>query len=145
MMKPAAIVARDQSGDTDPMPMRLKVQQVFDATQTLAAIINEKRPLPQKGIYRVARMHRKLFTEFETINNERTAKITAYDHKNDAGDLAVPDDKMPEFVAWWNEMAGEEIEVDVEPIPIDQLCIPGTEGSITFAEFTILGDLVRDD
>lgn len=144
--------------------MRLKVQQVFDATQVLAAIINEKRPLPTKGVYRVTRMHAKLFPEFNTVNEQRTAKISAYEHQRAvyaAGvvvppelvedalakglatmQAAVPDDKMPEFVSWWNEIAGEEIEVGIDPIPLDQLCIDGQEASISFAEFTVLGDLV---
>ena len=122
--------------------MRLKVQQVFEATQVLAAIINEKRPLPTKGVYRVTRLHAKLFPEFNTVNEQRTAKIVSYDHKNEDDQPAVPDDKMPEFVAWWNEIAGEEIEVGIEPIPLDQLCIDGQEASISFAEFAVLGDLV---
>ena len=124
--------------------MRLKVQQVFEATQVLAAIINENRPLPTKGKYRVARMHAKLFPEFTTANDQRTAKIVSYDYKNDAEQPAVPDEKMPEFVAWWNELAGEEIEVGIEPIPIDQLCIPGADSPISFAEFGVLGDLVAE-
>lgn len=125
--------------------MRLKVQHVFEATQVLANIINENRPLPTRGVYRVTRMHKALFPEFETANSQRTAKIMAYDSANEAGEPAVPDDKMPEFVAWWAELAGEEIEVNVDPIPIDQLCIAGADSPISFAEFGVLGELVRDD
>ncbi len=149
--------------------MRLTVQQVFDATQVLANIINENRPLPTKGKYRVARMHAKLFPEFTTANDQRTAKILSYDYKRvvktprdrfdfdappapktkqdplgygfvETEEVAVPDDKMPEFVAWWQEIAGEEIEVDVTPIPVDQL---GDVG-LTYVEFQTLGDLVAE-
>lgn len=143
--------------------MRLKVQRVFDVTQTLAKIINDRRPLPTKGVYRVTRMHAKLFPEFETINNQRTEKIASYDHlawvtpqgaiiseaeaamANATQQPAVPDDKMPEFAAWWREIADVDLEVNIDPIPVDQLCIDGAESGITFAEFAALGDLVRDD
>ena len=57
---------------------------------------------------------------------------------------AVPDEMMPEYIAWWNEIAALESDVNVEPIPLDQLCSPGTNSSITFAEFTTLGDLIGD-
>lgn len=144
--------------------MKLKIQQVFDATQTLATIIREQRALPTKGVYRVTRMHSKLLPEFTTINDQRTAKINSYEHKawvtpqgaiipaEEAIKLAgvseqniVPDDKMPEFIEWWRELtSGEEIEVNIDPIPIDQLCIEGRESSISAAEFQVLGDLVTE-
>lgn len=142
--------------------IRLTGQQIFDATQTLATIINEKRPLPTKGVYRVTRMHAKLFPEFNVLNEQRTAKINSYDHKawvdgrgvictaEEASLMSgileqntVPDDLMPEFVLWWAELASVETDVNIEPIPIDQLCIDGQEGGISFAEFAVLGDLVQ--
>lgn len=124
--------------------MRLTGQKIFDATQILATIINEKRSMPGKGVYRVTKMHKALFDEFSVLNEQRTAKIMTYDHKNEADQPAVPDDKMPEFVAWWNEIASVESDVNIEPIPIDQFCIDGANSSISFAEFAVLGDLVKD-
>mgnify|MGYP001608875539 CR=1 FL=1 len=123
--------------------MKLTVQRIFDVTQVLALIINEKRPLPGKGVYRVARMHAKLFSEFTTINDQRTAKVMSYGHKNEDGLDAVPDDKMEEFVAWWADIASVEVEAPIEPIPIDQLAIDGQESSISFAEFVVLDNLVE--
>ena len=49
--------------------MRLTGQRIFDATQTLAAIINDRRPMPGKGAYRVTKMHKVLFAEFTTLND----------------------------------------------------------------------------
>lgn len=142
--------------------MRLTGQRIFEATQALAAIINDKRPMPGKGAYRVTKMHKVLFAEFTTLNDERTAKIKAYGYQQPTVDGivvsaetaathadvvmqdAVPDDKMEEFVPWWKEIAAIDSDVNVEPIPIDQLCAPGADSSITFAEFAALGDLVAD-
>lgn len=139
--------------------MRLTGQKIFDATQVLATIINEKRPMTSKGTYRVTKMHRVLFPEFTMLNEARSAKIASYDHLAcvlpdgtivpDDGMSAllpqpcVPPDKMPEFVVWWHEIASVESDVNIDPIPIDQLGVDGAASSLTFAEFAALGDLVE--
>lgn len=127
--------------------MNLSVQTVFDATLVLAQIIRDRRPTPQKGAYRIARMHAKLNAEFATIATQRDALITAYDHKEEGADqFSVPPDKMDEFLEAWKKLADEKIEVDVQPIPLSQLDL-GTEvaGPITASELITLGDLVSED
>jgi hypothetical protein len=147
----------------------------MDATLILSQIIREDRPMPQKGKYRLARMHPKLNAEFMIINTRRDEMITAYNHhgmipnpENNLTDEAreamvaaghldklppkeiedpqfsVPADKLAEFQAAWKEIAESEIEVDVQPLPLDQIVFPGDldNGSITAHEFIILGDLV---
>ncbi len=143
--------------------MIITVQHVFDAAPILARIMNENRPLPGKGVYRIARMNRKLQTEWTLIAERYNVLVRSYNHKRPLIDGkqvepteenlkdpacvmqdAVPEDKMAEFQAKWAELAAEEIEVAVEPIPLDQICIDGHEGHISFAEFTALGTLVAD-
>jgi hypothetical protein len=46
----------------------------------MSQIIREDRPLPQKGKYRLARMHPKLNAEFLIINAKRDDLIKAYNH-----------------------------------------------------------------
>lgn len=157
--------------------MKLKVQHLMDATLILSQIIREDRKLPQKGKYRLARMHPVLNKEFMIINARRDEMIKAYDHHEmipnpagvipdeiraeiaangnihqlapkmiEAAEFSVPKDKIAEFMAAWQEIADQEIEVDVTPLPLDQLCFPGdlAEGSITAHEFIVLGDLVTE-
>ncbi len=143
--------------------MILTVQHVFDAAPIVAAIMNENRPIPSKGKYRIARMNRKLQAEWQIIAERYNALVRSYDHKrplingrrvtdeeaaasNPTVEMqdAVPDDKMAEFQAKWKELAAEEIEVAVEPIPLDQLCIDGQEGGISIAEFGTLDTLVAE-
>lgn len=136
--------------------MKLKVQQLMDATLVVSQIIREKRPLPQKGSYWVARLHTKLLPEFNTASARRDEMITAYDHKETvkgaegepdvvADQFSVPLDKMPEFNAAWKEIADEEIEVDVQPIPLGYLDLgESVQGSIAASELVTLGDLVRE-
>jgi hypothetical protein len=126
--------------------MKLKAQTVYDATLIVAAIIREKRPLPVKGAYRLARLHAKLLPEFTVLNDKRDAMIRTHgDVAEDGKNYNVPDDKMPDFVAEWTKIAEEEIEVDVEPIPLAQLDLgPTVASSIHAAELIVLADLVSD-
>lgn len=145
--------------------MKLKVQHVFDATLVVAQIIRENRPMPQKGKYRLARLHAKLLPEFTTAAARRDEIITAYDHHEmmpgepglytasdppqrvmiSAPQFSVPPDKLPEFNAAWAEIAGEEIEVDVEPVPLGCLDLgDNADGAIQAAELVTLGDLVTE-
>ncbi len=138
--------------------MKLTLQHVMDATLTLSQVIREQRPMTQKGKYRLARMHAKLLPEFNTINETRDGMIKAYDTHatNKSVDPAtgivieietpewkVPDDKLAEFNEAWKKIAAEEIEVDVEPIPLAYLDLGG-DGSIQANEFIALGDLVKE-
>lgn len=127
--------------------MKLKAQTVYNATLIVAGIIREKRPLPTKGSYRLARLHAKLSPEFDVLNRKRDAMIRTIGVQDEDGiNYTVPDEKMPEFTADWAEIAEEEIEVDVEPIPLSQLDLgPNVASSITAGELLELGDLVADD
>lgn len=142
--------------------MKLKVQHVMDATLVVSQIIREARPMPQKGKYRLARMHAKLLPEFTTINDRRDAMIKEYDTLETepvtdgaTGEVShvpkanaqwmVPPDKMPEFNEAWKVVGDQEIDVDVEPLPLSQLDLGnGTDGAIEARELITLGELVTD-
>ena len=132
------------------MAMKLKVQQVFDATLALKHIIDRGAAMPVEGRYRVIRMHAKLLTEFAPICEQRDALISAYDYREEIDGVpslqfSVPVDKMAEFSAAWKDIAEQEIEVEVEPLPLGQLELDhDVEGSVSFAELIALGDLVAD-
>ena len=88
--------------------MKLTVQKAMDATLVISQIIREARPMPQKGKYRLARLHAKLLPEFQTINTRRDEMITAYDHH-------------PMIKS--TDSAGAEIEVlsDEFSVPLDKM------------------------
>lgn len=136
--------------------MKLTVQQVMDVTLVISQILRDQngnprddgsvvpRPMPQKGRYRLTRMHTKLTPEFKTINEQRDELIKAYDHK-EGENYAVPVDKMAEFTEAWKKIADEEIEVDVEPIPFDQLDLGNNvDGCLTPQELFILAPVIKD-
>ncbi len=142
--------------------MKLKAQHVLDATVVVAQIIRENRPLPQKGKYRLARLHAKLLPEFNTLNAQRDAMISAYgwqqpldsnwdSSRPDVGtpalspNFSVPPDKLPEFNAAWKEIGDQEIDIEVEPVPLAHLELAdNVDGSITGHELVLLGDLVTE-
>lgn len=138
--------------------MLLKLGHVFQAAPLITTIINQNRPLPQKGAYRLARLYAKLKPEYDLIEARRNAMIGAYQHKEmltatdvetgqdvqtEAEHFSVPMDKMPEFTAAWAEVANEEIEVDVQPVPLSQIDNGGM-AAITAGELIVLDDLVTE-
>lgn len=142
--------------------MELTAQQVFDATPVLATIINERRPLPIKGSYRLTRLHAKLIGDFNLISARRDEIITAYGHREmvpgpltvedpfrqklvPAANFSVPPDMVEDFAAKWSEIATEVLDIDVQPCPIDMLNLgDDREGSITALELIALGPLVTE-
>ena len=50
-------------------------------------------------------------------------------------------EQQPAFAEAWNKVCSEEIEVGVEPIPLDTL---GDKGDINAAEFISLGPLIAE-
>lgn len=136
--------------------MKLTVNRVLEVTEVIAKIIRENRPMPLKGAYRLARMHAKLYAEYLPITARRDAMIKAYDFHPilpsgtegisiESEQFAVPADKMEEYADAWKQVAEEEIDVNVEPIPLAQLDLGDTvAGSVTANELITLGDLVAE-
>lgn len=150
------VAAGSTRWDTAQM-MKLKIGHVFEAAETVTTIINEKRPLPQKGAYRLARLYAKLKPEYDLIAARRNAMIEAYDYKPPhsiqiegeperlADNFSVPVEKLEHWKKAWTEVANEEIEVDVQPVRLEYLCAPdGGVGAITAAELIVLDDLVTE-
>ena len=138
--------------------MMLKIGHIYQATETLWGIIDNKRALPGKGAYGISRLYAKLKPEYDLIAKRRDAMIEAYDHhemvnppmtkedplgqgeKVPSPNFSVPPDKVAEYRAAWAEVAAEEIEVDVQPLSLSHL-----GDVITAGEFVALDDLVKED
>lgn len=127
--------------------MKLKVKHVMDATITLTNIINRQCPMPQRGKFMIARMHMKLFPEWKVANDKHDELVKSYNTPDPvrAGEFIVPEDKLDEYKAAYAEIQNEEIDVDVQPIPLTALCPPNQDGLIESGEFIVLADLVTDN
>ncbi len=123
--------------------MKLTVQQLWEATLTVSAIIRERRPMPQRGKYRLARMHAQLMPEFTIASERRDALIKDY-HLWNGEAWAVPDNMNEHFAVAWKEIASIEVEVEVEAIPLVDLDLPGQNGPIEAHELAALGALIAE-
>lgn len=125
--------------------MDMTVGQIFDRTLTLTAIINEKRPMPQRGKFLLARLHAKLLPEFNIAAVERDKLIEEYGHREpDTDQMSVPVEKMPEFAEKWKVIADMVVDVDVKPIALADLELVGTNGGIEAHEMVTLGELISE-
>ena len=129
--------------------MKLKVHQVFGAMQALDAIIRDKRPMPQLGKFRLARMQAKLLPEFQTANAQRAELIRKYGQPRLDGQTEVTRENMALFNAEWEPIAEADVEVDVGPIRLCDLDLsnegdPVLNGALEASELLLLGDLVTE-
>lgn len=58
--------------------MKVKAQTIFDALPVITAIIDQRRPMPQAGKYRLARMHAKLLPEWKVLNDQRNELVKTH-------------------------------------------------------------------
>lgn len=128
--------------------MQLTIRQVFDAVPALDAIIREKRPMPQLGKFRLARMHARLLAEFATANVLRDELITRHGDRREDGTFWVPPERLAEFNADWDPIAAATVEVDIAPVHLADLLL-GTSadpanGAIEVNELLALGELVAE-
>lgn len=130
--------------------MKLTADRVLAALPLIDTIISEKRPLTVKGAYRVARLHAKLLPEFRLLEERRAELIKGYGHETvPEGSTdpvpTVPADKVGEFMSQWIEVLREELEIDVQPLPLSTLGPATAESPVSAAEMLTLGELLFDD
>ena len=99
----------------------------------------------------------KLLPEYETIEKQRDELIIdhgtqlptvdpATGEQQTAADApwTVPPEHMADFLAAWKPVSEEEIEVDIQPVPLSYLDCCATNGGIEANELITLGDLVTE-
>lgn len=133
--------------------MKLKAGMIVDAFAVITTIINEQRVLPAKVAYRLARQHDKLEREANAVKAHHDALVRELGeetfHEVGEGDAMVRistghkvmDANMEQFTKQWAEIAAEEIDVDIVPLPLDML---GDNTAIHANEFKLLGPLVSE-
>lgn len=134
--------------------LTIRVEDLRTAFPVLVAIINDKRVVPQKGAYRMARLYQKLLPEYQTItakHDEIVVASGAVEVPVNAADpdgpknMQVPPDKMAEWAAAWKLVGDEVIIIDAEALPIEQLSLGDfVPGGITASEIVGLGALVAE-
>lgn len=143
--------------------MKMTIEQLMTRMAIVTTLINENRPMPLKGRYRLTRLHAKMLPEYNVVDAQRSEMIRAFDYheptmgKDESGEMvevghaeafSVPPDKMKgEWAKQWAEFASEEIEIEgIQPIPLSQIDLgENVNASISATEIWQLGDLIAED
>ena len=135
--------------------MKFTVERIFELMQALTPIINEKRNMPQRGKFALARLHRKLWPEYQLIVEQRNEIIQSLQLpeaeavpgvpqavKPRPDEMIVPPSRMKEWEDRWAEIKKMEIEIaGIEPIPLEDMTLDGN-GAIEARELWTLDELV---
>lgn len=147
------------------MTMKLTIGQIHIAVQVISTILRERRPMPQRGKFALAKMHSALLPKWEEIDKQRDELIKTYNHhpvmrraataadteeeikigyvEKVSDEFGVPDDKARDFAEKWKLIGEDEVEADVKPISVKLFDLgTGSDGSIEGAEIIEMGNLV---
>jgi len=137
--------------------MKVKVGIILQAQSVLKKIIEEKRPLPTKGKYRIVRLFETLTKEADIIEGQRVVLIKQFGIVNSDNSWQVEARNVERFQAEWNKILEDEIDVNIQPIPLSYLEAPaqveivGDDGirkmidPISLDELLFLGPLVMEE
>lgn len=105
----------------------VKLSNIIDSTEALKALMT--KPLKARTAFAVARIAREVEKEYNLFNQSRTELIQKYGEKDENGELKVTEegnytvskDNIAEFNTSFQELLDTEIEVNAEPVSMDDL------------------------
>lgn len=123
--------------------MKLTLNEAMVMVQSLPKIMDKE--VPAKTAYWMSRATDQLQSELRPFEKARFKLIEKYATKDDSGELVKTGDQyeildMPGFEKEFAELAGQEIEIKYEPIPVDHL----GDIKLTPRDLLGLGRLLRD-
>ena len=103
------------------------LKDIVDSQEIMRSLSN--KPLRGRAAFKVGRLLKKLETELTVFNDTRVRLIETYAKKNEDGTYATNDkneyqfdaDNANKFVEEINKLLLETIEIDVNPILIDEI------------------------
>ena len=106
------------------------------------------KPLRGRAAFKVARLLKKLEVELTTFNDTRVKLIEAYAKKDEEGNFVTnekneyqfDEDNATKFVEEVNKLLLEELEIDANPILIDEI----EEIDFTPAEMAVLEPFIDE-
>jgi len=120
--------------------MKLTVQDVFDLQEGLADL--SEKELNISTSLKIGRISRVVSEEFKTAQETRSKLLQKYKDKDvGIGKIKLKEDKIEEFQQELDELMGQEIQVDIEQIKVDDL------GAIQVKPKTInqLNSILKED
>ena len=100
--------------------MKFQLGEIRNMKDPLIKLLDKEIPI--KSAWKLNKLVKAFDKELGEIEEFRINLVQKLGTANEeSGAVQVPDDKMEQFVTEFNELLMTEIEVDFEPIPIDQL------------------------
>jgi len=96
------------------MAIKLTVNDLLAAKAAIARMVGLK--MPGRAGYWLARLDAKLTPEWRVVEEKRMELVQKHGETDDKGTTKVPPEKLKDFIAEYNVIGGESIEVDLQPI-----------------------------
>lgn len=107
--------------------IKVTLKDIVDSQEVMRALSN--KPLRGRAAFKAARLLKKLEAELTTFNDTRIKLIEAYAKKDDSGNFVTNEkneyqfdpDNANKFVEEINKLLLEELEIDTNPILIEEI------------------------
>ena len=107
--------------------IKVTLKDIVESQDVMRILSN--KPLRGRAAFKVARLLKKLEVELTTFNDTRVKLIEAYAKKDEDGNFVTNDkneyqfdtDNANKFVEELNKLLLEELEIDANPILIDEI------------------------
>lgn len=126
--------------------IKVTVQQIIESQEAMRNLLDKQ--LKGRTAFQVARLIKKLENEISSYNDTRVKLIERYAMKNDDGTFVINDkneyqftqENMNGFVQEMNKILAEDIEIDVNPIKLEEL----DNINFTVMEMTMLEPFIEE-
>lgn len=101
--------------------MKIKLSHIVGSVESLKALLDVKFPIKQS--YRISKLvNGPIERELKSYNEARNSLIAEFGDKNDDGSTQVKDPKkLEEFMIKMNELLDVDVEIEWEPINIEDV------------------------
>ena len=124
------------------MLVQLKLGEIRLLIEGLRKIVD--KPLPVKTAYRLSKIIRIVndeFTDFETARGKLVRKHSKEGEEGSPAEVKVDPEKQQQFFEEFNTLLGEEIEIDINLISLEDL----GDISLTAADMFSLQKIIKED
>lgn len=94
--------------------MKVSMGEIYMATSAMNKLIDAE--LPAKLSFRLVRVMRELNDALKSLEEQRSKLIKKYGQEDGDGNITVSEDNKNQFVNEFNELLGEQIEINWEQI-----------------------------
>ena len=121
--------------------MKVKLGQIFAANPILGKLVEQQ--LPIRVAYRLTRLITRLNEEYYALDSQRIKLLEEYGTPVDGveGQFQFTPENQAKFQEQFNELLSEDVELDWQPISIDDL---GRQTNLSVKELSSIGFLFQE-